>query len=117
MKSRPKTPRKSPIESIASGKVPTRRETGRIFKRGSVYWIAYCYRGKEHRESSRSTNEAQALKLLKKRIGETANGKLIGPVEERVTFEDLADELLTDYEVNRLRSIRSVRLSIKHLKA
>ncbi|HLK82856.1 MAG TPA: hypothetical protein VKT99_15385, partial [Xanthobacteraceae bacterium] len=90
---------------------------GRVFKRGSVYWIAYCCRGKEHRESSHSTSEAQALKLLKQRIGEAANGKLIGPVEERVTFEDLADALLTDYEVNRLRSIRSVRLSIKHLKA
>jgi len=93
------------------------RGMGRVFKRGSVYWIAYCYRGKERRESSRSTNEAQALKLLKKRIGEAATGKLIEPVEERVTFEDLADALLTDYEVNRLRSIRSVRLSVKHLKA
>ena len=92
------------------------RGMGRVFKRGSVYWIAYCFRGKEHRESSRSKNEAQALKLLKKRIGESVNGKLIGPVDERVTFEDLADALVTDYEVNRLRSIRSVRLSIKHLK-
>jgi integrase len=89
---------------------------GRVFKRGSVYWIAYCFRGKEHRESSRSTKEAEALKLLKSRIGESASGKLIGPVEERVTFEDLADALLVDYEVNRLRSTRSVRLSIKHLK-
>jgi integrase len=42
---------------------------------------------------------------------------LIGPVEDRFTFEDLADALLIDYEVNRLRSIRSVRLSIEHLKA
>jgi integrase len=93
------------------------RGMGRVFKRGSIYWIAYCYRGKEHRESSHSTSEAHALKLLKKRIGETAAGKLIGPIEERVTFEDLADALLTDYAVNRLRSARSVRLSIKHLKA
>ena len=43
------------------------RGMGRIFKRGPVYWIAYSYRGKEYRESSRSETESQARKLLKKR--------------------------------------------------
>ncbi len=66
------------------------RGTGRIFKRGSVYWIAYSYRNKEYRESSGSENEASARKLLKKRIGEAASGRFIGPNEERLTFEDMA---------------------------
>src|SRR6516225_6964710 len=87
-------------KSLEGQKKKPMRGMGRVFKRGSIYWIAYCYRGKEHRESSHSTSEVHALKLLKKRIGETAAGKLIGPVEERVTFEDLADALLTDYAVN-----------------
>jgi integrase len=89
---------------------------GRIFKRGSIYWIAYCFRGKEHRESSRSDSESQARKLLKKRIGEVANGHLIGPSEERLSFEDLAKMLIVDYEINGKRSLESVRLSIRHLK-
>lgn len=46
------------------------RGMGRVFKRGEIYWIAYCHRGKEVRESARSTQEADAKKLLKKRIGE-----------------------------------------------
>jgi hypothetical protein len=69
---------------------------GRIFKRGPIYWIAYCYHGTEHRESSHSENEAKALKLLKKRIGEVANGQLIGPSEERLSFDDLAKMLIID---------------------
>lgn len=92
------------------------RGFGRVFKRGSTYWIAYCYRGKEHRESAHSDNEAQARKLLKKRVGEMGHGRLIGPSEERLTFEDLASTLLTDYEVNGKRSLESAKLSIKHLR-
>ncbi len=92
------------------------RGFGRVFKRGSTYWIAYCYRGKEHRESAHSDNEAQARRLLKKRVGEMGQGRLIGPSEERLTFEDLASMLLTDYEVNGKRSLESAKLSIKHLR-
>jgi integrase len=89
---------------------------GRIFKRGTTYWIAYYHRGKEFRESSKSDNEAQARKFLKKRIGEVATGQLIGPSEERFSFGDLTELLVTDYEINGKRSIESVRLSIKHLR-
>jgi integrase len=92
------------------------RGMGRIFKRGSVYWIAYNHRNQEFRESSQSENESAARKLLKKRIGEVATGQFIGPNEERLTFEEMADALLTDYEINKQRSIRSVRLSLKHLQ-
>lgn len=92
------------------------RGFGRVFKRGSTYWIAYCYRGKEHRESSHSDNEATARKLLKKRVGEMGQGKLIGPSEERLTFDDLASMLLTVYEVNGKRSLESTKLSIRHLR-
>ena len=89
---------------------------GRIYKRGSIYWIAYNHRGREHRESSQSENESVARKLLKKRIGEVATGQFIGPNEERLSFEHIADALVTDYEINKLRSVRSVKLSLKHLR-
>lgn len=91
------------------------RGMGRIFKRGPIYWIAYSYRGREHRESSRSDNESQARKLLKKRIGETSAGTFIGPNEERLTFEGMADMLLTDYQINGKRSLSTLRGLIRHL--
>src|SRR5216683_2814928 len=92
------------------------RGMGRVFKRGTVYWVAYYHRGKEYRESSESENEAAAKKLLKKRIAEVAQGRLIGPNQERVTFDDLAQALLADYQINGRRSARSARLSISHLR-
>jgi len=92
------------------------RGMGRIFKRGSVYWIAYYHRGKEYRESSESDNESTAKKLLKKRIGEVAQGRLRGANQERVTFDDLAQALLSDYQINGRRSARSAHLSISHLR-
>jgi integrase len=91
------------------------RGLGRIFKRGAVFWIAYYYNGVEKRESSHSQNERQAQRLLKKRLGEIGAGKLVGPSEEKLTFDQLAEDLITDYEVNGKRSLKSVKLSIRHL--
>lgn len=92
------------------------RGMGRIFKRGPIYWIAYYHRGKEFRESSYSESEKEARRLLKKRIGEVGTGRFTGVREERLTFDDLANGLLTDYHVNKRRSLRSARLSISHLR-
>ena len=92
------------------------RGLGRIFKRGSVYWISYYHRGKEYRESSESESESQARKLLKKRLGEMGSGKLIGPVEERVTFEEMTEDLLRDYQVNKRKAVKIIEYPIKHLR-
>src|SRR5207302_4108852 len=59
------------------------RGLGRVFKRGEVCWIAYSWRGTEHRESAQSTRESDARRLLKKRLGEIGRGRLIGSIEER----------------------------------
>src|SRR5260370_35347333 len=92
------------------------RGLGRVFKRGPVYWVAYYHRGKEYRESSESENESAAKKLLKKRIGEVAQGRLRGANQDRLTFDDLAQALLADYQLNGRRSLRSARLSISQLR-
>ena len=89
---------------------------GRVFQRGSVWWVAYYYRGEEKRESSRSDKETDARKLLKKRLGEIGRGRLLGPSEEKVTFEDLAADLIRDYETNAKKSQRSAELSARHLR-
>jgi integrase len=92
------------------------RGLGRIFKRGSIFWIAYYHRGKEYRESSGSENEAQARKLLKKRLGEMGRGRFIGPDAEKVTFDHMASDLETDYKTNGKRSLTSAKLSVRNLR-
>ena len=92
------------------------RGMGRTYKRGRLWWIAYYYRGEEIREPTGSERESDANKLLKKRLGEIGRGRLIGPTEEKVTFEDLAADLLGDYETNAKKSLRSAKLSVRHLR-
>src|SRR5438309_3539435 len=89
---------------------------GRIFRRGQTYWIAYYRHGKEYRESTHSTDESDATKLLKKRFGEIASRRFVGPQEERVMFEDLAKGIERDYKVRGLRSTRAAAGRMLHLK-
>jgi len=89
---------------------------GSIYKRGNVYWIKYHRRGKPYRESTRSEKEADAKRLLRKREGEIADGKLPGVYFDKVTFDDLAKDLLTDYELNRRKSMERIKISIAHLE-
>src|SRR5690349_937538 len=91
------------------------RGLGRIFQRGSVWWIAFSHRGREIRESSHSETETQARKLLKKRIGEISAGRFL-PDEEKVRFVELEADLKNDYHVNGKRSWKSVLYYLSHLK-
>lgn len=84
-------------------------------KVSSVWWIRWHHRGKKYRESSESTNENQAKRLLKKRLGEAAIGRPIGPQVEKTTFEDLKTILLDEYRANRRRSINRVEDALNHL--
>ena len=91
------------------------RGMGRVFRRGRVYWIAFYHRGNEIRESSGSEKEADARKLLKRRIAETQTGRFVMD-EEKVTFDDLAEGIRTDYKLNGRRSIKSaLENNLKHL--
>ncbi len=60
----------------------SRRGTGSIYKRGEVYWIQYYRNGKPYRESSYSTKEMDARKLLKRKLGEIAVGQFVEPEAE-----------------------------------
>ena len=83
------------------------RGTGRTFRRGAVYWIAYWHRGREYRESARSPRRADAIRLLKQRLGEIHGHRFIGPQVESVTFEDLVTGYVDDYRLQGYRSLDS----------
>jgi integrase len=91
------------------------RGTGRVFKRGTAYWISYYFRGHEYRESSHSVNENDAVKLLRKRLGQVGNSRLTVN-EEKITFAEMAEDFKRDYEVNKRRSLRSAKLCVSHLE-
>ena len=89
---------------------------GSIYKRGNTYWIKYYRNGKSFRESSKSKKKMVAKKLLERREGDIAQGKVPGILFERVTFDELADEFILDYRINNKKSLDRAELSVKHLR-
>lgn len=90
---------------------------GTMYKRGSVWWIKYYRDGKPFRESTKSTKEGDAKRLLKKREGEIVEGKLPGMMFDRVTFDELAADLVTDYKHKGNRSADKLEIMLRlHLE-
>jgi integrase len=89
---------------------------GTIYKRGNIWWIQYYRNGKPYQESSRSKKKMVGRKLLELREGEIAQGKLPGIHFDRVTFDELAQDLLMDYELNERKSLQRAQISVDHLK-
>ena len=61
---------------------------GMLYKRGNIWWLKYYRNGKAYRESSRSTKETDARRLLKRREGEISQGKPPGAYLDRIRFDE-----------------------------
>jgi site-specific recombinase XerD len=91
------------------------KKTGE-YKKSAVWWIQYCRQGKVIRESSESTKESAARKLLKRCHGEIEAGRPVGPDVTRTTFEDMAAMVVNDYKANGYSSINRQEDAINHLR-
>lgn len=89
---------------------------GTIYRRGQTWWIKYHRNGKAFYESSKSSTKMVATKLLQLREGEIAQGKLPGIMFDKVLFDELAEDFLTDYRVNGRKSLERAEISVNHLK-
>lgn len=90
---------------------------GMIYKRGKVWWIKYYRNGKPFRESTKSAKETDAKRLLKKREGEISEGKFPGIYFDRVLFDELADDFLTDYRINGKKTAKRAEEIVRlHLR-
>ena len=89
---------------------------GMIYKRGKTYWIKYYQNGKPFFESSKSKKKMVASALLKQREGDISQGKIPGIYFDRVTFDELAEDFLTDYKINKRKSITRAEISVNQLK-
>ncbi len=92
------------------------RGMGGSFQRGRIWWIRFYHRGRQYRESTNSESQAEANKLLKRRLGEIGTGRFV-PDEEKVDFEDLASGLTMDYKLNARKSLNTAALNnMAHLR-
>ena len=82
---------------------------GSVFKRNRTWWIKFYKDGRPHRESSGSTKKSDAERLLKLREGAVAKGEPISLRVERITLDELLDDVVLDYEANGKASIARVK--------
>jgi integrase len=80
------------------------RGDGRIYLRGQIYWVCYYLRGKQHRESTDTSDEKQATKFLKARLREVGADLLgartfVTPKASRLTITELCGALKADFEL------------------
>jgi hypothetical protein len=86
---------------------------GQIRKRGKFYQIRYYRNGQRIEESTGLTKYDEARDLLKKREGAIADGVPVTARAGRITFEDAAKDLLTDYRVNGKRTLKDLTRRIE----
>jgi hypothetical protein len=87
------------------------KRTGKL-QIAAVWWVRWAYRGKILRQSSHSTNRADAVRLLKRKLGEAGRGRVYSPEVERTTLDDLCQMLCNDYRTNQRRSLERVEAGL-----
>ena len=127
-----------PTQAVATGPIPPQKQSplftipnrnargyGRIFKRGDRYWIAYYApkdgRSVEHREAGGAT-EKEARRKLKDRLHDVekarrGDGRFQGRRQERVTVEELLQNVEREYQIQGLKSLPQLRSHLKHIRA
>jgi integrase len=90
---------------------------GCIYRRGGKYWVKWYRNGVPMRESADTDKESVARTLLRTREGDVERGVPVTPQTNRALFDELADDVLTDYRINAKRSLKNVERSFtKHLR-
>lgn len=82
------------------------RGTGTIYQRGAVWWLQYYDHGRPRNESSGSTDEATARRILNQRVADIAAGRDLTP--ETCTVADLCRLVMADYRLRKLRDAQTV---------
>src|SRR5689334_3515976 len=90
-----------------------RRGSGSIYMKRGWCYIKYYVNKKPVTEAAGTRDKAEARRILQSRQGQVAEGRYVGPSVERVTFDELAQDLLTEYEVDGRKSLREVRIRVK----
>ena len=93
----------------------TDRRTGAV-KHAAVWWLDYGVHGKQHRESSGTTNKQDAQRLLRQRLGDREAGRVVGR-PDRVTFAQLRELAERQYQLDGRRSLGRLQDAFNRLEA
>ena len=82
-----------------------------------IWWMTYEAPGRRHHASSHSEDRQVADDLLQARARPSGHRSRCRRRQGPATFDDAADEIVADYQMNKKRSLRTLTLRIeKHLR-
>src|ERR1700730_2262776 len=92
-----------------------RNAAGEVVEQG-VLWLKYRDAlGVVRRQSSGTSNEAEARRQLKRLEGAAVEGEVIAPRADKGPARELADDLVAEYAANARRSAERLTFSLAHL--
>ncbi len=85
-------------------------------KHTATWWIVYSVNGHRIAENAHTTSRAEAVQLLKRKTGDAASGKPVGPRLDRTTLDDLLAMVEADYVANSRKSLDRVKYAAAPLR-
>ncbi len=82
---------------------------GCVWKRKNTWWIKYRRNGRAFYESARTTNHAEAKRLLAQREADSSRGIPVTPEIGKLKFDEAMDALITQHENRKRRSLDKTR--------
>ena len=89
---------------------------GNIRPHGRGWQLIYQVAGQRHWETIHVRDRTEAIRILKIREGEALDLRKPPEVVSSPTFNELARGVETDYQINRRRTLKDLRLRLKHLR-
>jgi integrase len=93
----------------------TDKKTGKT-KKTSMLYMKFYVGGKPKIEPTGTRKHAEAKKILRRKLGEIANGRYIPADVDRTTFGQIKEMLLNHYKANERRSLDRVEDAVAHLE-
>ena len=90
---------------------------GSVRKHGRGFQLIWQVAGQRHWETVLAPNKNAALRELKKREGQAAEGRLPDPEAQRLRFEAMADAYVTDYKLAGRKDEKHLQARMAHLKS
>ena len=81
-----------------------------------TFWLKYYQNGRAIRESTGTTKETVARRMLRLREGDVERGIPVNPRMDRITFDEAARDVVNDYTANAKKSLRVLYHRIAHLR-
>jgi integrase len=90
---------------------------GALYRRGEIWWAKYYENGRPRRESTGTTKETEARRFLKEREGRVATGQPILQRADRISYDEVAQDLRQHYRLTGSRDLEEAEDRLKHLDA